>query len=129
MFGIVDRAEAIATLLRQDADPEAVPPVLGVRASTSIRDTVPPCLLVVPVPALDFVAVLEGGDEVDVAWTIVALAVPPADLEAARELDFLAAHVASKLDVTRAQPIAYRIPTTETDVPAYLITVNEQHTE
>jgi hypothetical protein len=125
---IVTRAEAIADLLRRDEDLEADPPVLGIRSSTSIRDTVPPCLLVVPVPGLDYTAsTLEGSIEVE--WTIVALAQPPADLEAARELELLVDRVSEVLDVTRARPASYRIPTTETDVPAYLITVNETAAE
>lgn len=124
MGTLVDRAEAIAALLRRDEAPD----VLAIRASTSIRDTVPPCLLVVPVPALDFTSsTLEGSVEVE--WTIVALAPPPADLEAGRELELLVDRVTEVLDVTRARPAAYRIPSTETDVPAYLITVNETAAE
>jgi hypothetical protein len=125
VIGLVERAEAMATALRVEEDLEADPPVIGIRASTSIRDTVPPCLLVVPVPALDFTGVLDGDAAADVEWTIVALAQPPADLEAARELDYLLTHVAETLDVTRADPASYQIPTAETKVPAYLITVNE----
>lgn len=126
MGTIVDRAEAIAELLRREEDVDAG--VLAIRASTNIRDTVPPCLLVVPVPGLDYtLSTLEGSVEVE--WSIVALAQPPADLEAARELEELLGRVSEVLDVTRARPASYRIPTTETDVPAYLITVNETAAE
>jgi hypothetical protein len=112
---ITARAEAIADLLRSDE----------VRASTDIRDTVPPCLLVVPVPRLNFLeGTLSGSTEV--TWTIVALAMPPGDLEAARELENLVLHVvAAGLDVTTAEPASYELPTTEGSVPAYLITVSE----
>jgi hypothetical protein len=122
---MVARAEEIADALRRDEDPLADPPVLEIRAATSIRDTVPPCLLVVPVPVLAYESTLEGSQVEDVEWTIVALAQPPADLEAARELELLLDHVAETLEITRAQPASYRIPSTETEVPAYVITVNE----
>jgi hypothetical protein len=112
---LVDRAEALATMLRTGE----------VRASTDIRDTVPPCLLVVPVPRLNF---LEGtlSGSVEVTWTIVALANPPGDLEAARELEQLVMHVyAADLDVTLAEPASYELPSAEGAVPAYLVTVTE----
>lgn len=126
MGTLVDRAEELATLLRRDEDVDAG--VLAIRASTNIRDTVPPCLLVVPVPGLDYTrSTLEGSVEVE--WTIVALAPPPADLEAARELELLVDRVSEVVDVTRARPASYRIPATESDVPAYLITVNETAAE
>jgi len=122
---MVERAEAIATLLRQDEDLDADPPVVQIQASTSIRDTVPPCLLVVPVPTLSYSSTLEGSQVEDVEWTLYALAPPPADLEAARELELLVDHVAAVLEVDRAEPVGYTIPSTETIVPAYKITVTE----
>lgn len=118
MGAVVDRAEQLATLLGTST----------IRATTDIRDTVPPCLLVVPVPRREYVHTQAGAD-VDVTWTIVALALPPADLQAARALEELVDHAAGLVDITTAEPASYVIPTSETAVPAYLITVTETATE
>ena len=117
-MSLVDRAEALATLLTTE-DRE-------IRAVTDIRDTVPPCLLVVPVPRLSFLDGSTLAGSVEVTWTIVALANPPGDLEAARELQSLVFHVLEhELDVTTAEPASYELPNAEGSVPAYLISVTE----
>lgn len=116
MGQITDRAAALAELLDVD----------GVRATTDIRDTVPPCLLVVPIPVRDYTeSVLAGSQEL--TWTLVALGRPPADLEAAKDLEELVDHAVIVLEdgITRCEPAAYTIPGAETSVPAYLITYVE----
>jgi hypothetical protein len=115
---VVARAEQLAEEL---TDLEAPVPI---RATNDVRDTVPPCLLVVPVPRRNYLDGTLSGS-VEVTWTVVALANPPADLESARELELLVDHVAERLDVTTAEPAAYTIPGAETSVPAYLISITE----
>lgn len=113
---IVDRAEELAELLSSDT----------YKATCDIRDTVPPCLLVVPVPQRDYREGVLAGGTVDLAWTIVALGRPPADLQAGRDLEDLTDQVLEALPyVELAEPATYQIPGAETAVPAYLITYRE----
>jgi hypothetical protein len=118
MGAIVDRAEAIAEQLRSG----------GMRATTDIRDTTPPCVLVVPIPVRDYSSSTLSGSFL-VTWTLVALATAPADLEAARALEELVDQTAELVDIERAEPASYVIPGAEQAVPAYLLTYTEQATE
>lgn len=120
MGQITDRAEQLRDQL---ASPD-------VRATCDIRDTVPPCLLVVPVPLRDYSGQVLAGSQA-LTWTIVALGRPPADLVSARDLEDLVDHATAVLEdgVDRAEPASYNIPGSETSVPAYLITYTETATE
>lgn len=126
MGQITDRAEALRDLLDPPADEDH-----PYRAVCDIRDTVPPCILVVPIPGRDYVDGASLGGGFGVEWTIVCLGRPPADLEAARDLEELADHVVDVLGVgvERVEPASYQLPSAETAVPAYLITYRETATE
>lgn len=125
MGQITDRAEQLRDLL--DPPDEETPH----RAVCDIRDTVPPCILVVPIPRRNYLdgASLGGGFELE--WTLVCLGRPPADLQAARDLEDLADYVVDVLEagVELVEPASYQIPGAETAVPAYLITYRETATE
>lgn len=116
MGAITDRAEELAELLTTD----------DYRATCDIRDTAPPCLLVVPVPERDYRGGVLAGGTVDLVWTIVALGRPPADLQAGKDLEDLCDQVVAALpEVELAEPASYQIPGAEQAVPAYLITYRE----
>lgn len=117
MGQITDRAEELATLLGSET----------YAATCDIRNTLPPCLLVVPVPERDYRAGVLAGGTVDLVWTLVALGRPPADLQAGRDLEELCDHVLEVLpDVETAEPASYPIPGAESPAPAYLIKHREE---
>lgn len=125
MGQITDRAEQLRDMLDPPDAPEH-----PYRVTCDIRDTVPPCILVVPVPRRDYVEGATQGGGFELEWTMVALGRPPADLEAARDLEELVDHVVDVLEhVERAEPASYTIPGAETAVPAYLVTYRETATE
>lgn len=116
MGTIVERAEELAELLTSDT----------IRASCDVRDTVPPCLLIVPVPRRNYLGGRMSGT-VQLEWTIVALGRPPADLQAGRDLEELCDHVVEVLpDVETAEPASYPVPGAESPAPAYLIKHREE---
>lgn len=112
MAGLVARAEAIATALS----------TVDVRATSDIRNAVPPCVLVIPTPRIEG-QTLDSG--LLVVWTLVALVSPPGDLRAATELEQLLSHVLDVVDVDHAEPRSYTVPGAEQPLPAYIITTTE----
>lgn len=121
MGAITDRAQEIAAALRVAAGPG----VEEIRATVDVRNAVPPCILVVPVPyrTYNVGGTLTGGFEV--RWTLVAIASGQGDYDAARVLEELVDHVATVVDVDTAEPGSYQTPGAEAPSPAYIITVTE----
>lgn len=96
----------------------------GARATNNIRNAVPPCVLVVPVPVIDY-DVLCGSTA---TFTAVCLAKGMGDLEDAKVLEDLVEIVRTVVPVTRAEPSAYQIPSSPDPKPAYLCTFQAQIT-
>lgn len=109
MGELVDHAKAVADLLV----------TAGAKATHNVRNAVPPCILVVPVPRLDY-DVLSGG--ASATFTAVAIASGPGDLKDAEFLESAVALIASVVDLTTAEPGAYVLPNQADPKPAYLCT-------
>lgn len=91
----------------------------GLRATVDVRNAVPPCVLVPPpVRRYD----LNTGYSVE--WRLYALAPGPGTSDAWLALDALLDALDDVLDVERAEPGSYTIPTADgaLNVPAYIIT-------
>lgn len=91
------------------------------RVTTEIRNAVPPCVLVVPVPKRDYDAgSLCGGFTAE--WTIVCLSSGPGDLTDAKTLEDMVDGVAGVVDIASAEPASYRVPNRGPDgAPAYVL--------
>lgn len=109
MGQIVDYSLTIATALT----------AAGVKATNNIRNAVPPCALVVPVPRIDY-DVLSGG--ASATWTIAAIAAGPGDLTDAKFLEEALAKIATVVDLTTAEPGGYALQFGGEPKPAYLCT-------
>jgi hypothetical protein len=95
----------------------------GIRATADIRTAVPPCVLVEPLPRLNYAATMCG--EPAAVWTIVALAPAPGTLTAADVLDTLLQAVSAVIDLDDATPGTYATGYSADPLPAYVMT----HTE
>lgn len=110
MGQVVEFAQTLAADLRAG----------GLSATCDVNKAVPPCVLVVPVPRLEF-DLLCGGSTA--TWTAVILAPGKGDLTDARLLEEqLAKVLAVWPNLERAEPTAYALPTAVDPKPAYLCT-------
>lgn len=126
-MGMILEAERLAGLLQ----------AAGVRATHDVAQINPaPCLLVEPVPARDFDAVLDSAAGVPfvVTWRVIALAPAPASLRSAAALERLVDHAAAVLAAEglrpdRAVPASY-VPGagSETAYPAVILTLEGEQT-
>ena len=120
MTALVERAEELAAAIRTATG--------APRATTEIRNAVPPCVLVVPVPSRRYLEGATLGGEFEVVWTLHALATGTGDRRSAEQLEELVDAVAEVLPIESAEPGGYQIPGAEQAVPAYAITYREQAT-
>lgn len=111
MGDLTDYAEALVTSL-QTAE--------VARVTTDIRNAIPPCVLVVPVPKRNYdEGSLCGGYVAE--WNIVCLASGIGDLTDAKTLEDMVDAVAGVVAISTAEPVAYRVPNRADPAPAYLL--------
>jgi len=92
----------------------------GVKATSDVRAAAPPCVLVVPVPRRDY-TILGGGYQA--TWTVVCLANPPGDLNAATALEDLADRVVAAIGpVETVEPGSYQLRPDADPYPSYQLT-------
>jgi hypothetical protein len=91
----------------------------GVKATDNVRNAVPPCVLVVPVPKRTY-DVLCGGYSAE--WTLVALGSGPGDLTDAKTLEDMVDLIAATVPITTAEPASYLLPNRQDPAPAYVCT-------
>jgi hypothetical protein len=89
------------------------------KVTDNVRNAVPPCVLVVPVPKRSY-EILCGGYNAE--WTIVALGAGPGDLSDAKALEDMVDLIADTVGITTAEPASYLLPNREYPAPAYLCT-------
>lgn len=92
----------------------------GVRATVDVRNAVPPCVLIPP-PARRYD--LNTGYSVE--WRLYCLAPGAGNRDAWDALDELLAQLEAVVDVERAEPGSYTLPTESgvVNVPAYIVTM------
>ena len=89
----------------------------GVRnVTTKASAAVPPCVLVVPIPA----RVYDIAHGYTATWTVVAMAPAPGDERAAEQLDDMVNRIATVIPLESADPSAWQIPGADSPVPAYV---------
>lgn len=92
----------------------------GIRATVDVRNAVPPCVLIPP-PARRYD--LNTGYSVE--WRLYCLAPGPGNRDTWHALDELLAQLELVVDVERAEPGSYTLPTDAgtLNVPAYIVTM------
>lgn len=90
------------------------------RVTMDIRNAIPPCVLVIPVPTRDYnEGSMCGGYTAE--WTIVCLAPGPGDLSDAKALEDMVDAVAAVVDIATAEPASYLVPGKASPAPSYVL--------